>query len=134
MIEYESLQKLNAPFMEELIASSKNTIESGWYILGENGKNFEKEFASYNGNQYCIGVASGLDSLILSLKVFEFEEGSEVIVPANTYIATILSILHNNLKPVFVEPDLKTYNIDPTKIEEQITPKTRAILIVKNCK
>ena len=130
MIEYESLQKLNAPFMEELIASSKNTIESGWYILGENGKNFEKEFASYNGNQYCIGVASGLDALILSLKVFDFEEGSEILVPANTYIATILSILHNNLKPVFVEPDLKTYNIDPTKIEEQITPKTRAILIV----
>jgi dTDP-4-amino-4,6-dideoxygalactose transaminase len=130
MIEYENLKKLNEPFMEELIQSSKKTIESGLYILGENGKSFEKEFALYNGNKYCIGVASGLDALILSLRAFEFEEGSEVIVPANTYIATILSILHNQLRPVFVEPDIKTYNIDPTKIEERITTNTRAIMIV----
>lgn len=130
MIEYENLKKLNEPFMEELLLSSRETIESGWYILGENVNRFEKSFALYNGNQFCIGVASGLDALIFSLKVFEFEKDSEVIVPANTYIATILSILHNQLKPVFVEPDIQTYNIDPAKIEERITSKTRAIMLV----
>ena len=130
MIEYENLKKLNEPFIEELLLSSRETIESGWYILGENVNRFEKSFALYNGNQFCIGVASGLDALIFSLKVFEFEKDSEVIVPANTYIATILSILHNQLKPVFVEPGIQTYNIDPAKIEERITSKTRAIMLV----
>ena len=113
MIEYENLFKSNEPFLKDFSASFQNTFNSGWFVLGKNVENFEKEFASYIGNKYCVGVASGLDALILSLKVFDFEKGSEVIVPSNTYIATILSIIHCGLKPVLVEPDIKTYNIDP---------------------
>jgi dTDP-4-amino-4,6-dideoxygalactose transaminase len=130
MIEYENLKLLNKPFMEKLFESSKETIESGWYILGENVKKFEKNFALYNGNQFCIGVASGLDALVLSLRAHDFEEGSEILVPSNTYIATILSILHNNLKPVLVEPDIHTYNINPLLIEQHITSRTRGIMVV----
>ena len=130
MIEYENLRKVNEPFFKDLNCSFDKLLKSGRYILGNNVNTFEKEFASYCGSKYCIGVASGLDALILSLKVFEFKKGSEVIVPSNTYIATILPIIHNQLKPVLVEPDIKTYNIDPCKIEEKITSKTRAIIVV----
>jgi dTDP-4-amino-4,6-dideoxygalactose transaminase len=129
-IQYENLAKSNKPFFEEYKASFEKTLESGWYILGDNVKNFEREFADYNNVKYCVGVASGLDALILSLKAMGYEPGSEILVPSNTYIATILAILHNNLKPVFVEPDLATYNIDPAKIEEKITSKTKSVLIV----
>lgn len=130
MIEYENLAKVNEPFFEEYKKSFNNTLESGWFILGNNVKKFEEEFSNYIGLKYCAGVASGLDALILSLKAFNFESGSEVIVPSNTYIATILSILHCNLVPVLVEPDINTYNIDPTKIEEKVSSKTKAIMIV----
>jgi len=130
LIEYENLYKANETFLKDFTASFQNTLNSGWFILGKNVENFEREFASYIGNKYCAGVASGLDALIFSLKVFDFEKGSEVIVPANTYIATILSIIHCGLKPVLVEPDIKTYNIDSAKIEEAITSKTKAIMIV----
>ena len=105
-------------------------LDTGWFILGRNVIEFEKEFATYIGSKYCIGVASGLDALILSLKAFGFKPGCEIIVPANTYIATILSVLQNNLQPVLVEPDIGTYNIDPDKIEEKITSKTVAIIVV----
>lgn len=130
MIEYENLGLLNKSFFEEYEKSFSNTLKSGWYILGKNVLTFEKEFAEYHSTKHCIGVASGLDALILALKAFNFEQGSEVIVPSNTYIATILSILHCGLKPVLVEPDINTYNIDPKLIEEKITPKTKAIMIV----
>lgn len=130
MIEYENLQKANAVFFEEYLKSFQNNLNDGWFILGKNVENFENEFAAYIGNKYCIGVASGLDALILSLKAFNFAEGSEVIVPSNTYIATILSILHCRLKPVLVEPELETYNIDPDKIEKAITSNTKAVMIV----
>ncbi|MDP3148690.1 MAG: DegT/DnrJ/EryC1/StrS family aminotransferase [Ignavibacteria bacterium] len=130
MIEYENLGELNKPFVEEYKSSFEKTLNSGWYILGKNVKQFEEEFAAYNQSKYCVGVTSGLDALILSLKAFNFEKDSEVIVPSNTYIATILSILHCGLKPVLVEPDIKTYNIDPRKLEEKITSKTKAIMIV----
>ncbi|NCQ18741.1 MAG: aminotransferase [Ignavibacteria bacterium CG_4_8_14_3_um_filter_37_9] len=130
MIEYENLGELNKSFFEEYKISFEKTLNSGWYILGKNVKQFEEEFAAYHQTKYCIGVGSGLDALILSLKTFNFERDSEVIVPSNTYIATILSILHCGLKPVLVEPDLKTYNIDPQKIEEKISSKTKAIMIV----
>jgi len=103
---------------------------SGWFILGNQVKKFEKEFANYCGTDFCCGVANGLDALLLSLKACDFENGSEVIVPSNTYIATILAILHAGLSPVLVEPDISTYNIDPDKIEEKITSKTKAILVV----
>ena len=130
MIDYENLGQLNKPFFEEYKTSFEETLNSGWYILGKNVKQFEEEFASYHQSKYCVGVTSGLDALILSLRAFNFEKDSEIIVPSNTYIATILSILHCGLKPILVEPDIKTYNIDPQKIEEKITPKTKALMIV----
>ncbi|WP_276485264.1 DegT/DnrJ/EryC1/StrS family aminotransferase [Paraflavitalea pollutisoli] len=130
MIEYENLSKANATFFTEYEATFKNVMEGGWYILGNSVKQFELEFANYCGSQYCSGVANGLDALILSLKSFDFEPGDEVIVPSNTYIATILSIVQNQLTPVLVEPDINTYNIDPAKIEEKITSRTRAIMVV----
>lgn len=129
-IQYENLLELNKPFSMEYVNILKEIIENGWYILGKQVSNFEESFALYCNCRNCIGVASGLDALILSLKAFDFPSGSEVIVPANSYIATILSIVHSNMKPVLVEPDIETYNIDPKKIEEKITNKTVAVLIV----
>jgi dTDP-4-amino-4,6-dideoxygalactose transaminase len=130
MIEYENLKKVNQQFFDAYKEIFEKTLESGWYILGNNVSTFEKEFASFIGSKKCIGLASGLDALSLSLRCFEFPFGSEVIVPSNTYIATILSIVQNGLKPILVEPDINTYNIDPTKIEEKITSNTRAIMVV----
>lgn len=130
MVEYENLGKVNMPFFEDYKKCFSDTLNSGWYILGNKVKKFEEEFAEYVGSNFCIGVASGLDALFLSLKAFDFDSGSEVIVPANTYIATILSILDCGLQPVLVEPDIRTYNIDPQKIEERITGKTVAIMVV----
>ncbi|MCC7333404.1 MAG: DegT/DnrJ/EryC1/StrS family aminotransferase [Flavobacteriales bacterium] len=129
-IEYENLRRLNAPFFEEYIKIFNTVLQSGWYILGEHVKKFEEEFANYNNSSHCVGVASGLDAITLSLTAYNFERNSEVIVPSNTYIATILSVLQNNLKPVLVEPDIATYNIDPKKIEASITSRTKAIVVV----
>lgn len=130
MIEYENLGLANKKFFNEYKSSFENTINSGWYILGNNVQKFESEFAEYQNIKHCIGVNSGLDALIFSLLAFKFEKGCEVIVPSNTYIATILAIINCGLKPVLVEPDIKTYNIDPYKIEEKITSKTKAIMLV----
>lgn len=129
-IPYENLKRLNQIFESEFETAFKSFIESGWYILGKGLKHFENEFANYHGLNYAVGVANGLDALILSLKNNYFEADSEVIVPSNTYIATILSILHCQLNPVLVEPDINTYNIDPLKIEQAITNKTVAIMPV----
>lgn len=130
MIEYESLGRLNRGFEKEYLQCFRDLLDSGWYILGKKVESFEKAFASYCGTKYCIGVASGLDALMLALRSYEFPVGSEVLVPSNTYIATILSILQCGLKPILVEPDIRTYNIDPLKIEEKITKNTRAIMVV----
>lgn len=130
MIEYESLGRLNKSFEEEYLQCFKDLLASGWYILGKQVTTFEEEFAQYCGTKHCIGVASGLDALMLALRSFDFPAGSEVLVPSNTYIATILSILQCGLKPVLVEPDIRTYNIDPLKIEEKITCNTKAIMVV----
>ncbi|MBX6381156.1 MAG: DegT/DnrJ/EryC1/StrS family aminotransferase [Thermoflavifilum aggregans] len=130
MIPYEDLKAVNKPYFEELKQTFASTLESGWYILGQQVKLFEQAFADYLHIQHCIGVANGLEALFLSLKAFDFKPGSEVIVPSNTYIATILSILHAGLKPVLVEPDIRTYNIDPNRIEEAITPRTCAVMVV----
>lgn len=130
MIEYENLGKLNKPFFEEYEKVFKETLESGWYILGNKVASFENEFSNYCETIQCVGLANGLDALIIALRALNFKKGSEVIVPSNTYIATILSIVHNGLIPVLVEPDMATYNIDPKKIEEKITSKTCAILVV----
>ncbi len=130
MIPYEDLKRLNAPFTEQFRASFNTVLENGYYILGQEVALFEKQFAEFNAIPYCIGVSNGLDAIILSLKACNFPEGSEIIVPANTFIATILAVLQCNLKPVLVEPDIDNYNIDPQKIEQAITSKTRALLVV----
>ena len=129
-IEYENLKKVNEPFFDAYRRAFEEVLQSGWYILGHAVQQFETQYAGYCQAKHCIGVANGLDALILSLKALQLPPGSEVIVPSNTYIATILAILHNQFIPVLVEPDIATYNIDPTKIEEKITPETRAIVVV----
>ena len=130
MIEYENLKVLNQSFFKEYLLEFEKTMNSGWYILGNRVNEFETQFAHYLNSKYVSGVASGLDALILALKAFEFEKDDEVIVPSNTYIATILAIMHAGLKPVLVEPNIETYNIDPALIENSITSKTKAIIIV----
>lgn len=130
MIEYESLKLLNKPFAEELKTAFADVLDSGWFILGKSVSKFEAEFASYCGTKNCIGLASGLDALVLALKSLDLPSDSEVIVPSNTYIATILAILQAGLKPVLVEPRLETYNIDPDKIKKQITKRTKVLMIV----
>jgi dTDP-4-amino-4,6-dideoxygalactose transaminase len=130
MIEYENLKKVNHPFFKEFRSAFDEVLESGWFILGKQVEGFEKEFASYVGCNHCVGLASGLDALTISLKVLGLPEKSEVIVPSNTYIATILSILASGNTPVLVEPDISTYNIDPRKIEDAISPGTRAVMVV----
>lgn len=130
MIEYENLRKANEPFFQEFEKAFRRVMESGWYILGESVKQFEQEFAKYIGVKHCIGVGSGLDALILALDSLELPKDAEVIVPSNTYIATILAVVRCGYKPILVEPDIRTYNIDPAKIEEKITPRTKAIIVV----
>jgi len=130
MIEYENLGKLNAPYIEKYKEKFNVILEKGWFILGDEVSQFEKEFTEYCGAKYCVGVANGLDALTLSLIACDFPEKSEVIVPSNTYIATILAIINAGHFPVLVEPDIKTYNIDERLIEKKITPKTKAIMPV----
>ena len=130
MIEYENLNRSNKDYFPEFTKVFKEVLDSGWFVLGQNVKEFEEEFASYNNVKYCAGVASGLDALILSLMALDLNSKAEIIVPSNTYIATILSILRNGSKPVLAEPDLHTYNIDPSRIEAAITNNTRAIMVV----
>lgn len=130
MIEYEDLHRLNDSFAQDYQRKFKEVLYSGWFILGKQVSEFENQFAQYCGSKFCVSVANGLDALTLALRSFSFQDGAEVIVPSNTYIATILSILNSKLKPVLVEPDPSTYNIDPTRIEEVITKKTVAIMVV----
>jgi dTDP-4-amino-4,6-dideoxygalactose transaminase len=133
-VPFLDLKAINAQYRNELIEATTRVIDSGWYIRGQEVEQFEKEFSDYCGSQYCVGVANGLDALILVLRAWKelgkLKEGDEVIVPANTYIASILAITENRLTPVLVEPDIHTYNIDPNLIEQAITPKTKAILPV----
>lgn len=129
-VSYENLKKANEAFFPELRTAFEEVLQSGWFILGKQCEQFEQEFAKLHGVPYCLGVANGLDALTLSLVACDFPKGSEVLVPSNTYIATILSILNAGLKPVLVEPDLRTYNIDPTLIAKAITPKTVGVMIV----
>ena len=130
MIPYESLKILNRSFEEQLKTKFSAFLDKGWYILGEEVTLFEQEYAAWHHEKYAVGVANGLDALILSLQCCKFEKGAEVIVPSNTYIATILSIIHCGLVPVLVEPDSRTYNIDPVAIPAAITGKTAAIMVV----
>lgn len=130
LIEYENLYKSNELFMDEYKKVFEEVLLSGWFILGKKVQTFENEFAKYCNSKYCIGVASGLDALTMSLHTLDLPRGSEVIVPSNTYIATILSIAHLGFKPILVEPDIRTYNIDASKIEENITQYTKVIMVV----
>lgn len=130
MLEYENLKKVNEKLFDKYQDNFDKFIKGGWYVLGNQVLNFENEFAKFCDTNHCIGVASGLDALILAIEAFDFPKASEIIVPSNTYIATILAIVRNGFKPVLVEPDIKTYNIDPNKIEEKITDKSKAILVV----
>ena len=134
MIPFLDLKNINQQYRQQLIEACTRVIDSGWYIGGTELEQFEQNFAKYCGTQYAIGVANGLDALILTLRAWKelgkLQEGDEVIVPSNTYIASILAISANQLKPVLVEPDPNTFNLDPKKIEAVITDKTRVILPV----
>lgn len=111
-------------------AAFERVYANSWYIGGKEDSSFEKAFANYCGTKYCVGTGNGLDSLMLILKALGIHDGDEVIVPSNTYIATALAVTYAGAKPVFVEPDIRTYNIDPSKIEDRITSKTKAIMVV----
>jgi len=134
MVKFLDIQKITDSFEPELSEAVERVVRRGWYLLGEEVAAFEKEYATYIGVKHCIGVANGLDALRLIMKAWvetgEMREGDEVIVPANTYIASILAITDNRLKPVLVEPDMATYNLDLTQVEKHITPRTRAIMVV----
>ena len=116
-------------YQEEFEEAALKVLRSGWYVLGPSVEKFEQEFASYTGAKYAVGVASGLDALILAFRVLGIKEGDEVIVPANTYIASVMGVTINGATPVFVEPD-EFHNIDASRIEEAVTENTKAVLVV----
>ncbi|MDB9791493.1 DegT/DnrJ/EryC1/StrS family aminotransferase [Bacteroidia bacterium] len=134
MIKFLDLQKTNSQYSRELKEAANRVIDSGWYLMGKELESFETQFANYCGVKFCLGVANGLDALRLILKAYIemgiMQKGDEVIVPANTYIATILAISDNGLIPVFVEPNKENYNLDSTLIEQVVTIKTKAIITV----
>lgn len=134
MIPFLDLKFINAQYQEELKEACARVIDSGWYILGNEVAEFEKEFAAYCETKHCLGVANGLDALVLILRAYielgVMQKGDEVIVPSNTYIASILAISENGLTPVLIEPDVNTFNLEPKLIEQAITEKTKAILTV----
>lgn len=134
MVNFLDLKALNAQHASEIKEACSRVIDSGWYISGNELTNFENEFSKYCGTKYCLGVANGLDALILTFRAWKemgkLKDGDEVIVPANTYIASVLAITENKLVPVFVEPIPLTFNLDPELARKAITPKTKAILPV----
>ena len=134
MIKFLDLQKINLAHQQEIEEKLLQTFRSGWYLLGNEVKAFEEQLAAYTGAKHTIGVANGLDALRLILRGYiemgVMQKGDEILVPANTYIASILAISDNGLVPVLVEPDLHTFNLDISKIEEKITAKTKAVMIV----
>ncbi len=130
MVSFLDLGKVNNRFRTEIDARIKTVLDKGWYLQGDENQVFSENFAKFCGTRYALGVANGLDALNLLIKASGFGPGDEIIVPANTYIATILAISENGCTPVLVEPDIHTYNIDVNKIEEKITSKTKAIMVV----
>lgn len=129
-IPFVSFKPMERELDKELRAAFERVYERSWYIEGKEGAEFEKSFAAYCNVDYCVGCGNGLDALMLSLKALGVTEGDEVIIPSNTFIATALAVTYVGATPVFVEPDIKTFNIDITKIEEKITEKTKAIMPV----
>lgn len=134
MIPFLDLKAINQQHRQPLIDAAIRVIDSGWYVLGQEVKAFEQEFAAYCGAQYCVGMANGLDALVLTLRAWKelgkLKDGDEVIVPANTYIASVLAITENRLKPILVEPDERSFNLCPDKVRAAITLNTRAIVAV----
>lgn len=130
MIKFLDLHKINERFRDEINSRIKDVLDSGWYLQGKWNETFCRHFAESCGTKYAVGVANGLDALNLIIKGYGFGTGDEIIVPANTYIASILAISQNGCTPVLVEPDPKTFNINPDLIEEKITSNTKAILVV----
>lgn len=134
MIKFLDLQKITLQHADEIHEAVSRVIDSGWYLQGSSVKQFEEHYAHFIGTRYCIGVGNGLDALTLIYRAYiemgVMKEGDEVIVPANTYIASILAISENGLKPVLVEPDPETLEIDDARIEEAITERTRSVMIV----
>lgn len=130
MIPFLDLKKINARFEKEIMECMHRVLSSGWYILGKEVEQFEHEFSSYIGTKYCIGVSNGLDALTLIIKAYGIGPGDEVIVPSNTYIASILAVTVNGATPILVEPNINSYNINPALIEQKITRNTKAILAV----
>ncbi|MDB5013339.1 MAG: dTDP-4-amino-4,6-dideoxygalactose transaminase, partial [Daejeonella sp.] len=134
MIKFLDLKEINHCYREDFKEAFERVLDSGWFIMGNELRSFETQFAQYCGAKHAIGVANGLDALILIIKAYKelgiFMEGDEILVPSNTYIASILAISSNNLVPVLVEPEMSTFNINPGLIEEHITDKTKAILPV----
>ena len=138
MIEYENLARSNSAYISELEDAATRVIRSGWYVLGQEVSAFETEFAHYVGAKHCIGVANGLDALILAIEALDLPKGSDVLVASNTYIATILAIVRAGHHPVLVEPELETFNIDPAKLAGAMTANTHAICVThlfgKSCR
>lgn len=129
-VPFVSFLPMEQELDSELRSAFERVYKSSWYIRGKEDEQFEKSFAKFCGTDYCIGCGSGLDALILILKALGIGAGNEVIVPSNTYIATALAVTYAGAKPVFAEPNIRTYNIDPALIEEKITPKTKAVIPV----
>lgn len=134
MVKYLDLQRITAKYADEIHQALARVADSGWYLQGEENKNFEQHYADYIGSRYCIGVANGLDALIWILRAYMelgyLRPGDEVLVPANTYIASILAITENGLKPVLIEPRLSSYQIDEDLIEQHLTERSKALMIV----
>lgn len=134
MIKFLDIQNITEKYSAEIYNAIHRVVDSGWYLQGKENARFEDEYARYIGTNYCVGVANGLDALIWIFRAYielgVMQKGDEVIVPANTYIATILAITENGLTPILVEPSLETNQIDDSKIEERITSRTKAICIV----
>ena len=129
-VPFVSFKPLEKEIREELEKAFKRVLDNSYYIMGEENKKFETLFAQYCNTQYCVGCGNGLDALMLALKALGIKEGDEVIVPSNTFIATALAVTYTGATPIFVEPDIRTYNIDSSKIEEKITKRTKAIIPV----
>lgn len=134
MVQYLNLKRINEKYHADFTKSFQDVLNSGWYILGEQLQNFESEFAKYNGVKHCLGVANGLDALVLSLKAAielgQLKPQDEILVPANTYIASIMGIILAGLKPVLVEPNLDSFNIDPLQAKKAITKNTKGVMVV----
>lgn len=130
MIDFLNLHNVNAPYRQKIDAEINRVLDSGWYLQGKQNEAFTRDFSQFCGTKYALGVANGLDALNLIIRAYGFGKDDEIIVPANTYIASLLAISQNGCTPVLVEPDMDTYNIDADLIEQKITPKTKAIMVV----